>query len=520
MSNVFEVAPEVLPTLKELFIQTGISNVPDFDLNPNSDVAILVAGCSTLVVGAEPTDNEAERISKICDSTLTFLLDETNISKTECLEITAKGISATLENSFRTITQEIHDIVDGISKNVEVRYANILRREKAENLLDDNVHEPSADDFVFLKWNGLTSPGIQNDIIETACDNISLVSKELSMMNLGYIVARCKFTEGYANISLPEETKTAITEKLKSVFMADPFNISEGEVLMMVDSITNQNGYANICSKAVMLMEDVTGIAKNCVFLNSLVNNFDLMFGSVLKNISDIVDSNVIDSIKSNISVVNKTIYAIKYFLLVNKEIRFKDTLVLRDEIINNDAFEEYTRQGGTIAKIFEFVKATFKDITIPVGGIGVGAVLDSNVDEMLARVNNKVRSEEKYIKSMALVEAFQMECDIYLKGILNSSELSYDEKSNLIIKFNGFVESKATMLGGHLGKVSDSLYEIIINVFYNDTLVKVLFKYLNSSFTDLCNSEADVENPDIVNSEAMASIDMIVEYLFDRLSA
>ena len=503
-------------SLKELFRQEGYSNIPRLELHPASDVAALVDDCSTIHIPTDPTDSFKVSTDKTFDAILEYLVDSENIAKVEVIDIVSKNLAVTLENSYSTLVDVIGNDVKEMSDSVREEYVKRLKLSHNEDLFTDDViiHE---EDYTMLKWLDLRTPALARAIVEEATTNAGFVDGGLGRVELGSVISKANFG-GVEDISLTKDAIDKIIDKLDTAFRGAIPVVLLKKYLLAITNIRSSNAFRN---NLKTMMKDTTNIAENALSLVNIADEFGRFIKVVKRVVPDLLSDTYGNILLSNIEEVNKTIIAAKFVCLFHKEHTFKGNLILTSSIINYEVYEEFVADGHNIERIHQYIKAIHTSATIPVSGISKDIVANNDVAVKLAERAGKMQQQHRFIKSTTLVAAYTIVCTKYIiSKIQDLPDVSDIEKADMIKIVGPMLEQKATMLGGDLGRVEDSLYEVVLNIFYTDTLLKTLYKYMVKSFKTMFVENKDtIQEQDILESEFEAGVTIVVEYLLEQLT-
>lgn len=510
---------EIIKPLGELIAQDNIVDVPAFEIEPNSDFNLISSNMSSLALTLGASDNENTQVAKIFDTIVEYFEDNRNLNRLQAIEQTSKSFSVILENSYGTINNTVATMVDTLKAKVENRYIELMRREKAEDLLDGRKVEPTESDYIMLTWDKLKGHLRQNEIVERACENAGINSHELTLLNSRYVVNKLNFTKEFTTVTIPAEVRTNIDDKLVGMFVTDKSGITKDQVMQFFTMLTSPNMYASFAESAARMINDIKNIANNSVFLLQQTNNFDTFSESVLKLIGDDLSPETMQTLSANLEAVKKTVYGIQYWLLLNKEVRFSGKLILTQNIINGPAYEEFVQSGNSISAIHNYLKAFYLNTTLPADGISLEVVRSTDASEKLALVANKMKYSEQYLKSKCLVGAYEDAMNWFIKDTVALESFAAMKEESSLRKFSMLARSKASLLGGNLANVDKILYDVVIKTFYDDTLIATMYKYLDHSFVNLAETnEDDITNESILESQCSATVELLVDYLFGML--
>lgn len=508
----------VIAPMRELVLQEKVADMPEIELKGDTDISLLVSNIATAAFTQEPTSSQKKRVMSMFDTMTEYFEDDTNIIRTQSTDHISKSLGSILENAYSTVINEIGSMVDDLRSQIEDKFAYYLKIEKADDLLDQAV-EVTENDYTFLKWEKLRSPARHIEITEQACENINLNRVDLSVVNLGYIQSKLKFSDGFSTISLEKDTREAVLDSLLSTFTADSYGISEQRITRFLKVGLSQVDYSTFCATIQSQMKKITETPSNVIFLLQLANDFQTIMGRAKIVMADHTDSNTLSSFVKNLDSVYKTVTAVLYYCLYNKQVRFKDKLILTKNIINNETYQAFLKDGKTINDIHNYLKAYHLSTELPTGGISLELVMNSDVAERLNKAAAVNKTNAKFIKSKCLIKAYQYTLNTFIKQIMEEDLFGYTDDRSIVKKFAVIAKARSNMFGGDIGKVDDALYDVLISTFYSNDLTATVFSYMRKSMTDLSKSAESIDDVSILDAEVDASVYMLTDYLFDKLT-
>lgn len=502
---------QVISPLKELFLQDEFSSIPDVVLKPNSDLSLISSNATALGLTKENVE-----VPEIFDDLGMYFDDNQNLARLQSLDHTAKAFASTIENSYVFLNNVINPTVDFLRNSIEERFAVLMTRERAENLLpEENRVSPSENDYSFIDWDRLNNAGFRNEVSEVARTNANINSDSLS--NLSYVVKKMNFSSEIEDIDLPAEMRISIIDKLKTVFSNDG-QLGGDEVAYIWDIFTNRLAYVNFCNITQAKLENPKILGQTCIEMLKLTKDI-LLMGNCKNIIGDELNPVTLEQLAKNIDAVNKTAYAIMYWLISIKEIKLKDKLVVDQTIINRPVYEDFVRDGRSIVDVHNYLKVFYTDMSLPVGGVSIQTIQNANTNERLDKTNAKLKANERFIKTKCLIGAY----DQAIRDFVNCEEFRERfpqlNDPNFANNFATVAKSKASIFGGDISKVDDVLYDLIINTFFNRTLVATMYKYLGKGFENLATEGEGVITDDaITEAQCDAISEMLIDYLFDTV--
>jgi len=516
---ILPYATQVVQPLKVLFLQDNFSDIPDITLKSNSDLSIITSNVATLAINAVPVSDKQTQVDNIFEDIFGYMDDSDNILRLQSLEYTSKAIASVIENSYATLNTIVSETVDSIKKDADDRYIVLMKREKAESLITTSAVEAMESDYMFLKWGRLESPMMQNEVLETATSNAGISNNDLSQLNLSYITRKTNFSTGFKDITLPKEVSETIVNKLVAVFVNDETGITEDMVKTAWGFFTKKERYSYFCENTEMMFHDVKNVATNCMSLVKTSEALSTIGEAIARIASDDLSTETLNTLSNNVESVSKTNYAIQYWLIAAKELTFKDKLIVSPSVLNEPVYHDFVQQGKTVVDIHNYLKAFHLNTTIPLNGISSSTVMLANSIESLERSNAKLNENAPFIKTKCLVSAYEHAIRSFVtnKTVLEMFPKLKDQAN--ITMFVRVAMMKADSLSGNTANLDKVLYDLLITSFYSGTLTSTLHSYLDKGYGVLTQgSIEDISDENIVDSQCESTIEMLVDYLFDKV--
>ncbi len=509
----------ILAPLRELVLQDRIVDIPAIKLKQNTDIHLITSSMSTSAFTQQATSSPKKRVTATFDSIIDFFDDDNNISRTQAVDKISKALGAILENSHSTIVNDIGSVVTDIRATLESKFVQLLKRNKVDDLLDTDS-AITEDDYTFLKWEKLRTAAAQNEIIENACSNANLGKQMLSLSNISFIISKLNFAGStYHDVQLSSESSSDIMESLSKTYVNDTYGITQQRAERLLKVLSSKSAYNAFCTTIQSQMKKSTDIANTTIFLIQLVNDFNAVMSKIKVTLADHVNANSLSIYSTNFESLRKTLYAVQYYCLFNKEVRFKEQLILTKDIINNETYLTFTKKGKTIGDIHNYLKAIYSSTELPAKGIHTDIVSNSDVAERLAIATATNKTNAKFIKSKCLIQAYEYALNEFTKNIMDQNLYNYEDDRSIIQRFSHIAKSRTNQFQGDIGKVDDVLYDLLIRTFYHKDLVATVFKYVSTSVMDLTKSVESIDDDAILEAEVSSSIHILVDYLYDRLT-
>ena len=519
--SLLDYTETILEPLQELVLQDKLVDVPDIILKENSDIHIIAASINTAAFTIKPSPSANVQVKESFNTVIDFFDDDNNIIRTQAMDQVSKAISGTLETSYSTIINEIGATVEELRNIIEETYLKLLKRNKVDDIYEGST-EISEDDYTFLKWEKLRTPSRQSEIIETACNDADIRSSGLSILNLGYVTEKMKMSHqsSFKDITLPSEVVATIKGNLTERYTSETYGISQQRAERLFDVATSKRAFSTFTATLYKQLKSTDNVAVNTIFLIQLVNEFRTMMVKFKAIVGDNVNANAISAISDNVAELSSVLTAVQYYCLYNKEIRFKDRLVLTTDIINNQVYQDFVQQGHNIQDIHNYLKAKFSKVPVPVTGISIELISSTDVIDQLNFAAASNRANMKFLTSKYLIQAWELTLNEFMKTIMSDNLYDYEDDKGCVKRFAIFANAGASQFGGDIGKVDDVLYEVLLKSFYQDgSVVPTVYKYLRRNVYDLSKSAESISDDNVLEAEVGAAVHMLVDYLYDNLT-
>lgn len=507
----------VIAPMRELMLQEKVANIPDIELKGNTDISLLVSNIATASFTLDATSSPKKKMNATFDTITEYFDDDTNVIRTQSVEHITKALGAILENSYGTIVEDIGSMVDDLREKIERRFSEHLASNGADDLLENDVEVTEAD-YAILRWEKLRSPSRQDEIITTACSNINISTEKLTLVNLGHIQSKLKFNAAMVEVHLDPEVRQAILDKLLATFTTDKYGISEDRIDRFLKVSFSKVAYSTFCATILAKMKKIDDVPATVMFLLQLANDFQTIMGRANMIISDKASASDLQHWVLNAKQLDKTMMAVLYYCLYHKQVKFKGKLLLSRTILNNDTYQKFLKEGHVIREIRDYLKAYYREVEVPLGGVSLNAVLTTNVSERLAKQSALNRTNARFIKTKYLMQAYRVTMNEFISKVIEEDLFSYSEDRSIVARFASIAKSRSIAFNGDIGKVDDALYDVLITTFYPDDLVATVFSYTRRAMTNLA-LESDIDDEKILDAEVDSSVHILTDYIYDKLT-
>lgn len=505
---------QVIDPLKELFLQDNFNNIPSVEISPNSDIGIISSNIMSSSFTMKENESEEAQLEDIFEGIGDFFINDQNYQYIELINNLSRGLATIIENSYHELNDKIIPIVESLKEKITTRYRGILIRNYDADILKDET-EPNDSDYSFVDWGKLNNLGDVNNIIDIVCTNVNINNRELSLVNLSYILAKIDFSNSFEHIELSSEITNNIVLKMLSYF--DKYNITETDASMFVKAITNKQYYQNLCVDIIKTINSNNTAITVLKFID-FINKFDIMFYHYKSVIGDSFNNDSFISVNNNAELLNNSVYCVKYWLLCMKNITLKDKLILSRNVLNKDVYDEFVSTGKNISDIYRYVKYYFKKIEIPISGINIKTVLDSDHNDKLINNEKNQKVTDQLAKSKSLISAYNLSINEFIRDDNTINQYPKLSDDAFKVYFSQMASANASLLNGDIGNIEQAIYLTLMNSIYKDTLVSLLYRYLGVKFDILIKNNDDVTDDSIIMSQCSAIIDLLINHLFNTI--
>jgi hypothetical protein len=510
---------QVIHPFKELFLQEDFSKIPDITLKSNSDLNLIASDVKALSVTFVNVPDPQEQTEKVFNAIAGYFEDTSNIFRTQSIEYLSKGFIANIEKSYRTIDNTVIPTVEMICNLVKDRYKVLMTREKAEGLLIGENVEATESDYSFVRWGSLTSPTVCHTVMEIACENAGIKEPALSTMNLAYITRKADFSKDFYQLTFSQDVREGLLAKLNESMVNDSTGMSAADVEYFFNMFSDKGAYIRLLDGVNRTFNnDVRGIVDNCIKYTELSDKIMTAASFMPKILSDSVNTDTLTTMAENIENVKKTVYALQYWMLFNKEQRFGDKLILKKDTLNKPVYNEFIMNGGTIADVHNYLKAFHLDSTIPMNGVSIETVRKADTTSRINKAYESLKANESVIKTKCLFGAYEHAFNEVIKNGELVQAYPHLKDPGFLAQLSNDVRKRSAFLGGDISNLENVVYEVIISSLHKGDLVENMYKHIGAGFSNLMESTEDITDSKVIEAQCFALADLLTDYLFEKV--
>lgn len=437
----------------------------------------------------------------------------------------SKLFSEKLNDAFSELRDKVAPEVDELVQRINNRSNEYT--ERAVSLSEVNgVLTPTEPNFTYVDLN-------QYKTDETLYYANELVKKYLkgnvtsiNMLNLRYIADHLK------NINTVNVSDSCLSDWAKdiAVFLTHDEEPSEKIVSGVKDAIKlafNSNYFNNakstIFNKELntgKINENIIKHANGFIKLNSIFKRLDL--------VADIRNEEDMKAFKENIETLTD-FYKINIVLLGLASEKYQDSLIIGDNVINKNKFDEFTTQGGTSQDIANHLRynynhnkedALYSSVghdTIPSSGILMNTVLENKlfINEKLESLTTKLNLELKSITNSCIKRAYVDVLREYVEDIERHHPEMVVDAHRFGIECRKMIPQLASnIVRFESDNITDAVYEFYLRTWYSDSLVSNIYYKLGAVLIDDINTTSKLSEDTIEFAHFTVMSDILSEYI------
>ena len=456
------------------------------------------------------TVNDLQDISKILMNQIDNNNDNLLLGVVDNVGI---GISKSLTDAISTIKNVVFPEINNLKQLIYERYEKYIKDEGAEELLDDST-EPDISKLVFFDWPGLNSKS-SNQLLITQLHNFAKLRNDtVTKSNLIYL---SKTIDKEALKTKTVLLNNSIYDLFKSTSqdnLSKRNSLTSQDVLLLIDVVLNRKNMVSFWNSIKQKMFDSETPGNDIIYLLELMQKIKDFNGIKSISVDGISDNTIVD-ISNNVDILDLISKTIQYYGLHMKSV-YSDKLMITDRFINKPVYDSI-QPSIPLKNIVIFIRAIYNN-NIPRFGVSKNVFLSKNIDSVLDSYNRVLKTKASYIKTKCLRRAFVNILRGYFSDIASIQGL--DKESNEFkenkIQWYTIVSNYSSKLIGNIEEVEETLYSLLIDFVYHDTLVSQLYYSLQNNYKNLIvESDSDsVSDQDVLTTEIDTVVHIIVDYL------
>lgn len=516
MLTTNELVYEVNNNLKILINQISLERLPELAITPNNELSRIINFFGYFHVELPEEISEEAKTELLLDKLSEYMTASENKEYLSQLEIMCGNFAIEINNSFSTLSNTIKPLVADLYKDVGLKFERLLKKNNAEHLIDE-LNTPDTSQLEFLQWNGLSSMVINDEnVIDLVTEVCNIKTKELnsSTAKMALVkIIQTNFKELNYNEIL-ESNEEIITEYFEKNYK----NISADDAKRYLRISVDKNSYLDFVTRQIKnSFDDMRTTTLNVRKIIFDCNNFLDFYDATKKYLELNLTDSVKDILTSNMESVRISCYIALFYCLHLKRNIFKGKLIISKNVINLPEFKKIEKAGLDLTFVASYLKAYYYNKPIPVLGIDTKTILDSTakMKDDLEKANSQISMDKNIIFRKCLYDAtkntllssFDRICD----GLGYDNELSNEIKSSY---FTSSIEMLSSGLQEEVGEVENLLYNLIISLFYKNTLTYTIYNLINKNYLLMLADKTEIDPKDVTEYSSKSLIELICSFL------
>ena len=459
--------------------------------------------------------DEQEQTSRLVSNINNYLQSEDGNRYFQDIQKYSEQFSSKLNSAFYTLKTKIAPEVEDLTNKILKETSNTLSRATQVGFNEDGEVIKQEPKFTYIDINNFRTESSIDNAKELTSKYLDNQVKSIEVITLRYILNKFpEFKEVDVNLDTLQDYAKLVADDLKENGSSDAkFLLS---VLNIITSVFKKSEYDSIKTS---IFND--GIYEGKIDEYAIRNAYSFSFMrnvyATLDKYVDLPNQEDLKSYKSNLQLVDDLYKASTVLLYLASE-KLANSLVIGANMINKSGLVEFSRQGGTIEDISNYLRCYHntnkEDIfynrvahgALPIYGISVKDVLVGK-DMANEKLENEYKKQYQSIISTATKQAFTSVLNNYVNELhldRDTTALYRDHISNLS---DTLVRYKAV-------NVMDAIYDFFMRAQYNDSLVSNIYYKLGASLvSDITNNE-QVSTDTVEYAHFSVMCDILSEYI------
>jgi len=431
----------------------------------------------------------------------------------------ASEIGQEITDAFVYISGPLRDEVNSLSQKINEEMSVTLSRMGAETLLNDNVSPDVS--FGLVYWKNNKS---QEDIVDKATTATRMTIKELRKNNLPNMAIRAKeFVSKFKEVKLEENVHEMILGTLNKIVTGE----EHSNIARTWNCLCNRINFAQLGNDVYNFLNDIKNISLAVKIKDEVERISQVIKGVENLNLSPI-NTEVVEAINNNKQILSDLVSVTEYGLLLTKE-TYAGTLILTPTLLNGEVFDEFKKQGGTLADIAYYLRINYninnplneKTKTLERYGIPMNVVLSGRekINKTIANDNINIKMNSKVVRTKALRTAYTHTLVSYFNNIPDTMIPERMTKSDFINRHQYLINRSINAFDVNENNLEDSLYYFLIELWHKETFVEVVHSYLNTECSKMVRLKEGqpLTQVDISKLNAKVISILLTEYLVKR---
>jgi len=446
--------------------------IPAVQFKHGSDMDALISNLTELVIANYSTDTadketvtKEEFIQVVADRLNMLREDEVYGPMFSAVDTVANQLYIQTNKVFSKLKNEIAPAVEMLATDI-LAYRDKVLMDMGAEVLVDKVNGPKAD-YVVMDWKAIDTLG-GKDLIMTHVRDITKMSiPEPTKAVDGYILSKMDKVNHLIRMESSD-----YQEMLDLVCKHTKLDSEKGA--KYVSLVFDPASYRDTTMVLINNWQHARPATMCLQFTEFIHTMYPVL--NVIKKMGLPLSNEVKDMLNANIEAIKQLCMAMGYYLIYNREMNFKDALILDDKSVNGDTYDAFTASGGEVKDIAYHLRANYElkgNITLPFSGVKMDAVLAdrNNVNKAMEQYNTEIMGKVTFIKHDATTKAFKYVAHNYAKSNMAAKSADISE-AGYLHQAHVAMEASANELNGSDHSIEDALYGFLIKLYHKDNLL------------------------------------------------
>ena len=446
--------------------------IPKVQFKAGSDIDVLISKLTELVIANYPNDTDGkdevtkeEFIQVVADRLNLIREDEVYGPMFGSVDVIANQLYIHTNKVFTTLKSEIAPAVEMLATDI-LEYRDKVLMDMGAEVLVEKVNGPKAD-YVVMDWKAIDTLGGKDLIMTHVRDITKMNIPEPTKAVDGYILSKMDKVNHLIRMESSD-----YQEMLDLVCKHTKLDSEKGA--KYVSLVFDPASYRDTTMALINNWQHARPATMCLQFTEFIHTMYPVL--NVIKKMGLPLSNEVKDMLNANIEAIKQLCMAMGYFLVYNREMNFKDALILDDKSVNGDTLDTFTASGGEVKDIAYHLRANYElkgNITLPFSGVKTEAVLAdrNNVNKAMEQYNTEIMGKVTFVKHDATTKAFKYIAHNYAKANMASKSADISE-AGYLHQAHVAMEAFANELNGSDHSIEDALYGFLIRMYHKDSLL------------------------------------------------
>ena len=495
-----------IDNLKDIVINSSLSSLPDLSIKENSILYNVDNLLSIKSIYLENNATDKEKVITILDAIKDNITDKSNSKCLKELIDFCINIASGFKEAYSVINKDIKEVIENLTESIKKETNNRFKRNNLGNFLNDDL-SITSDHLEFFDWDGIKSPSVILDILSKVSNTTKIIGNDINKVNFDIIVNDIvKHSQTFINID--KETISAIINTKNKKILSSEF----------IDIFINKDIYRKTFKTFQSELKDIKNIKdyiKNITLKSLEIKRF---INSIPKY-KDVITNTIYKDLENNSKIILHSVLCCQACAAFYKETLFKDSILINKTLINNPIFKKQKKNNITKDVLASYIRAFYLEKPVPMSGINISQINTSLIKNKLLEVNASLSSKKKIYRKQFLSTSFNKVMLDSFEDLYNTFNDKYVsiKKDQAFKEFKNKVHFYQDRLYGDFGSVEKAIYETIIEIYFEDTLIDHIYDIFSDKLSVLLDQKGEIDNDVITHLNLDVATDLITTFLKDN---